>query len=124
MATKLPVTELKDLATAIALSANAVDAVLADGKVDGKDLVRIPQLLMAVKAYTAVDLKEVLPEAADLDSMEGAELAAHFKAVFNLADDAKEAWLEKGLEIVLQSVEALRAILSMVKAVLPAKPAA
>lgn len=110
MTTKLPVTELKDLATALALSANAGDAVLADGRVDGKDLFQVGKLLTAIRGFGAVDFKEIIPEALDIDAQESTELAAHFAATFNLSNDAVEATVEQGLALVLQGVQAIQAI--------------
>ncbi len=110
---KLPISELKDLAYALALSANAVDAVLADGHVDGKDLLQVPEILKALKAYGSVDFKEIVPEAIDIDAEEAKDLAARFAEAFNLSNDTIEATVEQGLSLVLQGVEAIQAILEV-----------
>ena len=98
------ISELKDLATALALTASVADGVLSDGKVDFKDLASAPALFSALRAYTEVEWSQVLPQASDLDDAERAELADHFKAVFNLSNDSVEATVERGLDMVMVGV--------------------
>lgn len=107
--------ELKDLATAVALSLNAVDAVLADGKVNAADMTKIPQLFTAFKSFTDVTFGDVLPEVQDLDPTEAKSLAAHFAAVFNISNDNVEQTVEKGLALVMSAYWVVFDIIDMVK---------
>lgn len=107
MPTKLPVTEIKDLATAIAHTLNAADAVFADGKVDGKDLLRVGGLLGALKDYGEVDFGQVLPQYGDMDEVEAADVSAHFAKELDLSNDTVEATIETGNGILQAAVPAV-----------------
>lgn len=116
----LGIQELKDLASAVAKTAEGVDAILADGTVDVRDLARVPLLLSGLKGFGDVNFAEVIPEATDLDAKESQELAAHFRAVFNLENDSIESVVETGLDIVLagaQAIQSLRDIWTRVKSI-------
>lgn len=107
---KLPVTEIKDLATAVALTLNAVDAVA-----QGRDLGDLVAIVKAARAYADVDFAQILPQASDIDAEEAKDLAAHFAQVFNITNDSIEVVVEQGLSIVLQSVEAIKVVWELVQ---------
>lgn len=106
----LDIHAIKNLATAVAHTANAVDGVFADGKVDWRDAGRFPELLGALKDFGSVDFMDVLPELADLTAGEHADLTQHFNQVFNLSEDGVEQAVETGFELILDGVEAIQAI--------------
>lgn len=120
----LNTSELKDLVSAIALTVSAAEALLDDGGVNTSDLKDLPKVLSAIKAYSAVDFKQVIPQAKDIDSAELADLAAHFKAQFHLQDAAAEAMVEQGLDMVIQAVDVIKQVwdaINGLRAMFPAK---
>lgn len=110
----LPIDEVKKAATAVALSCNVVDGVFADGKVDFKDLARLPELLTALSRFSDVDAAKLLPQVADIEDAEVKELGAHFAAVFNLSNDTIEGLVEEGLNILLEGLEAFQTIRGLI----------
>ncbi len=64
-----------------------------------------------------MNFAEVMPQASDVDPAEHAELAAHFNAVFNLAEDGLEATVEAGLDIILSGLEALQTLRDIAAAI-------
>lgn len=106
---KLGIQDIKALATAGAKMGTATGKILEDGKVDWRDTMHVPSVLGALKDLSSVDFGQVLPQAKDLDDAECAELAAHFKATFDLPDDSVEVVVEQGLELVLMALQAILA---------------
>jgi hypothetical protein len=113
----LGISELKDLATAVAQTANSIDGIFADGKVDLRDLGNLPSVLAGLRGFAEVNFSEVLPQAVDLTIPEAHELSAHFKAVFNLREDNIEVVVEQGLDLVVRGVEAVMEIISIAKTI-------
>ncbi len=121
-APKLGVSELKDAATFIAKVANSAEDIL-EGGIDARDLFKLPALAQALQSGQDVDLAQVLPQASDLDEVEAADVAAHFKVTLNLTNDTVEAVIEDGLALILKGVAALqdlRAIAAKIKGLIPA----
>lgn len=110
---KLPISELKKLTTAVASGAVATFGILEDGKVGFGDIKHVPSVISALRNVSAVDFKAILPQLDDMDAAEADELAAHFKAEFKIADTAKEKVIEQGFEYLLVGVRAVAALVEM-----------
>jgi hypothetical protein len=120
---KYDVAGLDALGVSISAAASVVDAVLADGKVDFKDLPKLPALLGVLRTMAKVSWKDLPQEASDVDAAEAAKLADLFKREFNITSDSVEETVEQGFNIVLQLLSSLGSIMDVVRAVLPKKSA-
>jgi cytochrome c556 len=120
---KYDVAGLEALVVSISAAASVVDAVLADGKVDFKDLPKLPALLGVLRTMAKVSWKDLPQEASDVDAAEAAKLADLFKREFNITSDSVEETVEQGFNIVLQLLSSLGSIMDVVRAVLPKKSA-
>jgi len=105
--------------SALAESGSVAGSVLADGKVGLSDVQYLPQLFLALKGLSAVQFKEVLPEASDLSQAEKEELAALFKEKLELpaSESSVEEVVEQGLEVLLSAVQAVLGLIEVVKKV-------
>jgi hypothetical protein len=108
----LGVQDVKALAGAVAKGASVAAKVLADGDVNLRDMVHVPELFSALRGLAGVNYLSVLPQLTDLDEAEKAELAADFRAKFDLPQDTVEVVVEQGYAILL---EAIQAVLAFVK---------
>jgi hypothetical protein len=107
---KLPIADVKTLYSAVALAITAEEALRDNGGVDAGDLADLPKVFDAVRAFGAVDFTAVLPELADLDAAEAADLDAHARAVFKLpAAPTVEQVIETVNGVVLQFVAVVNA---------------
>lgn len=98
---KLPATEIVDLVKAIGATISVAGQVLADGKVDLRDLAKATDLFSALRKFTDVDYIQLMPEAKDLDAAELAQIAKAFKDAFDLPQDNIEILVEQGLSILV-----------------------
>lgn len=119
---KYDIAGLKVVVSNIANAAEVVDAVLADGKVDFKDLPKLPAMLGVLKGFTGISWKDLPHEAGDMDPAEAKELADLFAKEFDISNDKLEATIEQGLQIVYQVVSALTEIKDVVDRVLKRGP--
>ncbi len=105
---KLPVSAILALTSALAISANAIDAIFEDNQVNIIDLARLPALLNGIKGLIDVDFSQVAPEALDIDEVEKAQLADAFRASFNIRNDAVENVIEIGFGLLLEAAQVVQ----------------
>ena len=98
----MEIANLKAIVSVGAVLGNIAGESLADGKVDVKDLALIGKLLPVFPALLAVDFKAVVPEAKDLTEAEALELVEHFKAEFNIPQEAVEYKIEAVLGLCVR----------------------
>jgi hypothetical protein len=115
---KYDIVGLKAIVVNIAAAAECIDAVMADGKVDFKDLPKLPALLSVFKGFAGVSFKDVPSEALDLDAAEAQVLADLFAKEFDIANDNVEATIEKGLYLVKEILYAFASVKDVVDQVL------
>ncbi len=118
----LGVEEVKQAATAVAHLLNPLGAILQDGKVNVADAVSVPALFTGLKEIYDVKWGETGLEIVDMSVSEEADVAAHFKSVFNIPEDNVEAIIEGGFDLIqdaLVAFAALRAVWEKVNGWLP-----
>lgn len=111
---KYGISQLVILASITATLGSTVSDVLEDGKVNFGDISALMPLMGAFKDLTALDLNQVVPQLADLDASEVAELGKVFAEKFNISNDSLEAKVEAGLQIILKSIDAIKFFKSLV----------
>lgn len=109
------IANLTALATVLAAAANLVGAVLDDSKVNLKDLPHVGDALSVVGQLAKVDFDQIESEAKDLTGEEQDQLAAHFKTVFDLENDDREALIEEGLGYLIKGYEAIKVVIELTK---------
>jgi hypothetical protein len=116
-------TEVKNIASALALASNAVFSVMEDGKINLSDIPKIPQLLSALNNFTEIDYGKLLNEVSEVINPEDAQdIADHFAEVFNIPNDSIEAVIEQGLQLIVSGIEAIHTLKAIVSRL--TKPAA
>lgn len=110
MSEKLSIDQLKLFVSALALTGTTVGSILDDGKVDLKDLPKLPEVLGDLRAFSAVDYAKVMPEIADLSNDEAQELSSLFEQKFDIKADSIEAVIEQGLQLVVGAFEAIQTL--------------
>ncbi len=76
-------------------------------------LVKLSDELIQLTGLSVAKLKDELK---DLDAAEKADLLAHVKAKFDLADDALEAKIEAGLDLALEAAGVVQKAIAFAKA--------
>lgn len=110
---KLTTENVKSLTKATAQLGTAVGGVFADGQVTLGDLLYVKDILSALKGFSGVSYKDVLPELKDLDDNERGELAVLFNTTFDLKSDTIEAAVESGFDILTVALQALMAFVEI-----------
>jgi hypothetical protein len=98
----MEIASLKALVSVGAALGSVAGATMEDGKVDVKDLALLPRLIPVFPALLAIDFAQVVPEAKDLSEAEALELVEHFKAEFNIPQEAIEYKIEAVLGICVR----------------------
>ena len=104
---KFDVAGLITFVTCIAEAANVVDAVFEDGKVDYKDIGKLPSLLAVAKSAATISWRDIPNEASDIDQSEAQALADAFAKSFNIKSDSVERTIEQGLQTLMTVVYAI-----------------
>lgn len=94
----LGIDKIKDVFTFLFGGYNCYEAVMADNKVNWKDLPHIVALIPSVVTVIG-DAPEALDQGADLTPEEITELETWAKDEFDIPDDLLEAKIEEGLSI-------------------------
>lgn len=92
--------ESKEALEFVAELVNACDKSLADGKINLLDALAFLPILVKLPGVLN-DISKVKAEYEDYSESEISELSAAFKAKLNLRNDAAEANIEAGLEVIL-----------------------
>ena len=108
------------LVSAFASFSGTMGAVLEDGKVDWGDIGQVTNLFTHMKAFSAIDYSELLPEASDLSEGETKRLLLVFEDKFDLKNDTLEGKIEEGLGMVKNAVDAILFFINMGSKVKPA----
>ena len=125
---KLGTDQIKKVVDALVEAGNVAGLIAAD---KGNFLQRATYLMRLSDeaiGLASLDVKALRAQFADLDDQEKAELVAHAKDKFDLADDVLEAKIEAGFDLVEEVGVAIKANYDLVKKVAaflkPAAPAA
>ncbi len=98
----MEIASLKSLVSVGAALGSVAGATMEDGKVDVKDLALLPRLIPVFPALLAIDFAQVVPEAKDLSEAEALELVEHFKASFDIPQEAIEYKVETVLSLCVR----------------------
>lgn len=124
---KVGIEDLKKVVTVLAKAGSVADQMINEkGGVVAKlsHLIGLSSALVGLAGCSATELKA---EFADLDAAEKAELVAHAKAEFDIAEDDVEAKIEAGLDLAIEGesfIEKIVAFAKSLKAAPVAAPAA
>ena len=110
---KLPINDLKPLVALGVEMANVADKI-GHTKGPGK-YAHLISLFDEVTALGAVNFKNVIPQAKDIDAEEMAELKTFIKEKFDIADDKLESVIEKALDIIQKQAEVVVDTIGLVK---------
>lgn len=81
-----------------------VEAIADDGKIAITELFAIAPRLIVIPQLTE-DVKASLNEYRDLTAAEAKEVAEYFKQEFDIPNDALEAHIEEGLDLLVEGYE-------------------
>ena len=105
--------DIKKFVEAVARSATAIGKILADGEVNWKDMVYVPDLFMGIRSFAGIDYKAILPQSKDIDDTERAELAKLFRDRLAIDGGTTEATVEQGFELILMALQAIFAFVEV-----------
>lgn len=114
---KLTITNLKKFIIASVALSNGFAEALEDGKIGVSDLFILKDIVAALKDFSGVNFKELLPEMNDLTENEKDELVSFFKLNFDIENDDREAVIESCFEVVLEAISAVSFFIELSKKV-------
>ena len=91
---------LKKIISSIAKTGNTCGKAFEDGKLNGGDVVLVPELFFDLSPLFNVEYAQVMPEAKDINTDEANALVAHFNTEFDLPQDNVEWTIESVLSLL------------------------